>query len=548
MFKKLIPLLIIVLILTVATIIKKQSTKEQFDLIQELGAQNILDDKFLGSEVDQIELYLGTKIDSKVTLKKENEQWFITTAYQAPARKNNIDKLLYTLKNMLGEVRNAPKEFFSDFQLQNEEAVHIVLTRTVDKSTILSHILLGKTDGENACFVRLYNNDTIFRVGRNLRQEIGIFSNEKDKAPEHTHWLDKNVLTLNKDDVKEIAITYPDKKIHFVKETKTIEQPEDPETKEKPAPKIEEEWKLKPIEGSFNQSELDSFIDSITNIEAQDVADPNKKEEINIDKPNYKLEITLANDKKYVLHGAFTGGEQDGYCYLETNPNLIYKLDNWTFSNRIFKSGSKYFVLPSLTIDRTQIQNITYHIPQGTFSINRFVFGKEKDEKITWILAEPENKYATQADTLNAVVGRLSVLKADDYTDEVDLGKLGLDTPQYSLTIHLKDNSQHVIKVTKQNGKYYTLFDEERPIVTLSKTDFEKLFPIIDKMFIIESVEEKENNADDEPMIDNDLEESMIDNADDEPMIDNNMEEPMIDNDIEESMIDNDTEPDEENK
>ena len=71
MFKKLIPLLIIVLILTVATIIKKQSTKEQFDLIQELGAQNILDDKFLGSEVDQIELYLGTKIDSKVTLKKK---------------------------------------------------------------------------------------------------------------------------------------------------------------------------------------------------------------------------------------------------------------------------------------------------------------------------------------------------------------------------------------------------------------------------------------------------------------------------------------------
>ena len=135
---------------------------------------------------------------------------------------NAIERFLDLIKNMLGEKRNAPKEFFSDFSLQDSEAVHIELTQKVNNETKLSHILVGKKDGNKACFVRMHDSETIYRIGQDLRETMGIWGN--DKAPEHIQWLYKKIVKLNKDDLKQIRITYPEKSFMFSHEKRETDE------------------------------------------------------------------------------------------------------------------------------------------------------------------------------------------------------------------------------------------------------------------------------------------------------------------------------------
>lgn len=486
MFKKLIPLLIIVVLLAVGSIIKKQSMQRQFNLVEEIGATTILPENFLISDVSKIDLYLGSKADQKVTLVKENNEWLIPTSFQAPGDKNAIEKFLDTLKNMLGEKRNAPKDFLSDFNLQDSEAVHIELTRNNTKD--VSHILVGKKDGNKACFIRMHDSDNIYRIGQDLREAMGIWGN--DKAPEHIQWLYKKIVKLNKDDLKQIKITYPQKSFTFSHE-KREKETKDAEKETKDSNKDEYYWALK--EGgatlNFAIAELESLIDTIIDLDGTDVLDPKKKAEFGLDKPNYSLEITLNNGTTKILYAV--KAEKEGYCYLNTNENLVYKLDNWTFNSRLFKKGSKYFVLPSMTLDHHSIKNIQYTLPQGEFLLNRIAFGEPSKERVSWVLQKPEGKYIPQTENLNTAMGHLSRLQAEDYIDEKSLEQFNLQHPHYALHITMKDDTTHTIKASIQNDTYYLVLDDQMPIVTLQATDFTKIFPKFEDMFKIESVEEK---------------------------------------------------------
>lgn len=507
MSKKLIPLLILLLILGLAVALKVKSTRPSYDMAEEMAVESLVPSDFLVSQVHKMEIYAGSQPDSKVMLVKKPTGWVIETAFDAPGKARTIEEFLETVKKLAGEVRPSTPEVLSDFGLDEKQALHVKIYRTIDekeKKETTDHLLIGKTEEENASFVRKAASDTVYRVGKSLRSALGQWGEDTVKGPDYTPWLDKTILSLNKDEITGISLQYPDKSLVFtrvVEEEKVIEEPKSftdtdkkDEKNEKVPPTKDAKkfiWQLTSggPEKKFTESELTNLLATLAQLEGADVVDPSKKEEWGMNEPGYRLEITLADGKKKVLLAAHKDVEKEAYCSLAETPNLIYKLENWNFTSRLFKKGGKFFSLPSWKIEPPQIQEIQMDTPEGKITLSRLALGDKKDERVSWKTILPREGMLLQGEACNEIARKLTSLKLDDYTDETNLEKLELSKPTYQLTVVMKDESRHTLKVGKAsvvtNGYYVTL-DDQKIVGVLEKADFASLFPSVDKLFALE--------------------------------------------------------------
>lgn len=502
MNKKIIPLLAILLVLSLAVFFKAKNKPVNYNIEEEMGVESIMPKDFLFSDVNKIEIYAASKPEQKVVLAKDKEKnkWFLETAFHSPAKRKTVEEFLENLKQLQGEIRSSSSEVLTDFSLGEKQSLVLKVYRFEKDKEQISTLFVGKKDGHNACFVRKESSNNVYRIGKDLRSEVGMWSDEPDKTPENNHWLDKTIWKLEKEKISKIALEYPDKKLVFekilVKEEKPVVEPEkfldkkDTPKEEKKEEK-KQEWVLSSggPEKKFTQSELTNLIELVYSWEASDIVDPSDKEKYGLLKPSFKIEVTMEDESKKVFLAAQPDIEKEAYGYSEETPNLIYKIENWAFNNRLFRKGAKFFSLPSLKIERSQIKEIQLSYPQGNIALSRIAIG-DKDQ-VSWTLLSPTDKILVQSETANEIAGKIASLKLEDYTDETNLETLGLQNPYYKITVILKDDSIHIVKIGKNalsvNG-YYAMIEEQKAIGAIEKSDMIKLFPDFDKLFKLEPV------------------------------------------------------------
>ncbi|NUM33058.1 MAG: DUF4340 domain-containing protein [Candidatus Brocadiae bacterium] len=507
MNKKIISLLAVFLVLAAAAFFKAKTKPVSYNLEQEMGVESLLPKDFLYSDVNRIEIYAASKPEQKVIINKNKDlnQWSLETHFQAPAKRKTVEEFLENLKALQGEMRSSSKEVLEDFSLGEKQALFLKVYRFEKDKEQISTLLVGKKDGHNACFIRKLDSDVVYRIGKDLRSQVGMWSDEPDKSPENNHWLDKTIWKFGKEEISKLSLQYPDKKLAFdrvlVKEEKPVVEPEkflDKKEEKAPIqdnkPKKEEkkyEWILASggPEKKFNVSELTKLTDLLSSWEAADIVDPSQKEQYGLLKPAFKIEVLLEGDKKKVFVAGQNDIEKEGYGYVEDNPNVVYKIENWAFLNSLFKKGSKFFTLPSLTIDKTQIKEIKLSYPQANIALSRLSVGEKDKEKVSWTLVSPTDKILVQSEAANEMAGKICNLKLEDYSDETSPEILGLQNPYYQITVLLKDDSTHTLKIGKNspsmNGRY-ALIEETKAIGAVEKTDIDRLFPAFDKLFKLE--------------------------------------------------------------
>ncbi len=511
MDKKLIPLLGILALLVALGLLKTVMQPKETDIQEEMGARSILPEDFLISDVEKIEIYIGAKPDKKVVLSQSQSLWTISSAFQAPGNKGLIEEFLESLKELYGEVRISGKEYFKDFQLEDQEALHLCITRKIKDIATTTHILVGKKELYNACFLRYADGEDVLRVGKELRAKMGVWSDELTKEPESNYWISKGIWKLDKASITSISLDYPEKKLAFARyelppekaetpnpnpEKPIQEEPsflpdgKEPAKKEADAPKEKKyAWKLTAggVGDKFTDSELESLLDALSNLECNTVVDPNQKTQWNLQPPMFRLEVTLEDGSKKILWAGQSEAEKEGYCYVEGKPELVYQISTWTFNDRLFKKGSKFFILPCYKPEKAQVKEISLATPTGTIIMNRVELDPQDPDKASWTLPNPTNSFVVHKQTADLILTQLQYWKFEDYTDETKLEAVGLDKPEYTLTVTLKDDSKHTLKLGKESKSIrgrYGILDDQKVICMLAKADFEKLFPEFTKLLV----------------------------------------------------------------
>ena len=97
-----------------------------------------------------------------------------------------------------------------------------------------------------------------------------------------------------------------------------------------------------------------------------------------------------------------------------------------------------------------------------------------RDEENAWALLQPIEASADQG-SVEAAAGQVSTLRVLDHVPNLDGGTVGLDSPDFTITIQFTDNVERIIKVgvltPTENGYYVSRGDGEILIVNKSALD-----------------------------------------------------------------------------
>ncbi|WP_456434331.1 DUF4340 domain-containing protein [Thermosulfuriphilus sp.] len=162
------------------------------------------------SEVKEIYLF---QAQEGLRLRREGGDWWVEDGLRAPAEKSKIEHLLELLSRLSGELRAEGEEFFSDFGLKDQAALHVALKGRDGRD--LFHLLIGHRGPQwESTFVRLAGQKRIYLVPEDL---LGLFEiwDRQPKVPSAKVFVELKVIDLLPDNLDRLSLSWPRKKVYW---------------------------------------------------------------------------------------------------------------------------------------------------------------------------------------------------------------------------------------------------------------------------------------------------------------------------------------------
>jgi len=209
--KNLITLIIVLGVLIVIYLIQNMGTDRK--TISE-SLVNLYPD-FNSSSVNQIKVFKQEYPDSGLLFTKKDGRWIVDSYFGAPARQDEIDKLMGDIKALQGEIRSTNQDLFGDFEIADDVALHMEFLG-VDSSP-LAHMLIGKGIPK-ACFARNSGSDTVYMAGMNFISRFAAWNAEPSKKMPGKRWAELKMTEFDKEQVNQIELKIGKKTYRFEKQ------------------------------------------------------------------------------------------------------------------------------------------------------------------------------------------------------------------------------------------------------------------------------------------------------------------------------------------
>ena len=171
--KRLLPLLGILIVLGVLAVLLKRSPAPT-QLAQEVGLERLVPQTLRDESISGFDLYHGAKPQEIVRLRQRDGAWVVTSRFDTPGNATKIQQFLTQLSTLQGELRADSTALLGDFQLTDEQALHLkVYTATPDQPAL--SLLAGKGSGGNG-FVRRAGEGRVYNVNVHLQSLAGLTS------------------------------------------------------------------------------------------------------------------------------------------------------------------------------------------------------------------------------------------------------------------------------------------------------------------------------------------------------------------------------------
>jgi hypothetical protein len=411
---------------------KKKESKERSEKIVLFEEKN----------VTNLTLY---STDSKISLKKDGGHWKVVDPVKAKSDEDEVDNLLNTLKNAKHSrvVDEAPTDL-SSFGLKDPK---LTLTLGLKEKNNTS-ILLGEDSPiGSSLYIKLSDKPAV------LLSSVA----RKDLTKSLYDLRDKTILGFSKGSITKINVERENIKMGFEKK--------------------ENNWIVKSgeLNSKGESSEVINLLSSIDvgKIKSFEEEDPKDLALFGLDKPEIKITLSEKDDaKSHVLligsikgdtHYAKTEGSKNVFA-LETALVAKFPKDPLDFlSKKLFD-----FAKENVTGFETKTQNETIK------AVNK----GEKDTE--WKLEEPIET-ATDTATINSLLFDLSGAQVMEYVigKAENLETYGLDSPQKSFAMNLKDKNKQALFVGKETlttGTFFAMRSGESSIFTVKKDSLDKIF------------------------------------------------------------------------
>lgn len=531
--KSLIPLVIIVAIL-VGLVAYKKSTQHAPTMLEQTKLVGLLPDGFSKADVARIELCSGDKADEKLVLTydKGADKWRVTTHFNAPAKKETVDKYLDAIAKLKGEPRTkgASETALADYNLTDAKAFHVAGFKE-GATEPLFQLLVGKSPSYKEAFVRKSGSNDVFVDDTNLKQQAGINDDsarpprpgqkkeEKDEEkplpkPEATTWLDKEIVKVDTSKLTKVTLNLPDKTLVFERREKpkppapaappappaddkkdqpagsseaqsgavspiTVTPSMPPAAAASPAPaaadKPEYEWVL--VSGGNSMTakakSIDTFISRFSPLNATDVVDPAKKTDWGLDKPAFSCVLSVEGQPDIRLEGGRPNAKGDGYVRVgDAKEDIVYSMAKYSFE-QLFPKGTDFFELPALAFDKKTIDAVNITGPAGNVALAR--------NGETLGVTQPECDLKPIPTAVDNVATALAALRPSDYAD----GDPGLGEPTRTITFTAAGQPHKIAAFgdSKCIEGIYVKIDDKPEVLVIGKADMGKIFPTPNDLF-----------------------------------------------------------------
>lgn len=331
-FKKLLVIIFVTIVLLGLVFVKKNiQTRQNKNIEQEAqqASQVTLIKDLPEGFIGKIVLYTGDAVDNKISIVKNSQgDWSLESKFNVKAKKETVDNLFKKLNGLKGEMRADSKDVLGDFKIDDNQALHIILSDSGDKQ--LNHILVSYLRAAwNKNFVRLANNNKIILSDVDLLSTLSIY--DKDEKLDSNPFADFKIASISADTVEKITLNLKDKPTITLQKSQNID-------------KTGFVWSFLP---AVNNEEVDAakineFIGHVNNAYAKDAVDPNLTT-YGFDKPTLSVILTGVQDKEIINLTIGSYLESEKTYYVKVSPaNFVFKVQDFYINN--LKKEKNYFL------------------------------------------------------------------------------------------------------------------------------------------------------------------------------------------------------------
>lgn len=281
----------------------------------------------------------GDRPQAVVLTAGEGDAWVAASAWNAPVNPQRIDGLLQALSGLRGEFRSDSESVLDDYGFTDSTTVHVA---GYDKAgaEVFAVELGEKPKQGTGTFVREPGSSRVYLATADLLGTMGVYS--AAAGPQSRHFLDLQAFKCEREAVDAITLEDGGRGFTLTKVFQTI-QPAAGDTVHT-APYTDRaswEWRLEPRR-PLAKTKVDAILATLTNLRAQDVADPSAPAAAyGLGAPARRVIITMADGSQTTIsfgaaRAAATGQPAGIYGRVEGRP-LVWVLGDYQVEN-IFKS------------------------------------------------------------------------------------------------------------------------------------------------------------------------------------------------------------------
>jgi len=280
------------------------------------------------------------------------------------------------------------------------------------------------------------SRDKLILVGVVILALLGFLvykQNQKDEALGHASASSKDFPTISvPDDVDKISITNGDKG-EIVLER--VPDPKGAPTADGGLPTM---WQLsKPLTAPANQSTIKDLVNSLKDLKIVEQVNLKLDDEVRKDKQldaahGVHVVVTKGGEKKLDATFGKAGAQSTTLVMMADRPDVVWAAKGFT-SYQFTKDAKDYRNKEILKFDDANASQVTITNAHGTFSFTKGDHWAASFDK------NPLPKF--DEDKVKDLLKLYKALNADDFADGKSLADAGLDKPEATVTIQLKDNA-----------------------------------------------------------------------------------------------------------
>lgn len=275
---------------------------------------------FEPSEVSYISVFKKDYPDSGISFARQDTGWIVTSYYNAPGKKSDIEKIMTDMKVLTGELRSTNPSLINDFGLADNEALHLKFMRR--DSTVLVHFLAGKglADAPRSSFIRRSGSDTVYKADENFISRFAMWNAEPWKRVQVNRWIELKMTDITPDSIAWLNLIIKGKTDRFVKEESLATDTTAP-------PKSY--WKHVEIGSGkkLDNNEISAIVSRISNMRANDLMAASDLKGTGLENSNYKAILGTKNSAIIEFtFGAMADTTTKTRYALVSNKPYIYKI------------------------------------------------------------------------------------------------------------------------------------------------------------------------------------------------------------------------------